>query len=60
MSGATSGPGIGAIYDNQPNQSMLLNNSIIQSKLVPKNTAGSQNAPQDIRTSLGIDNTKNA
>ena len=39
MSGATSGPGIGAIYDNQPNQSMLLNNSIIQSKLVPKNAA---------------------
>jgi hypothetical protein len=54
MSGATSGPGIGAIYDNQPNQSMLLNNSIIQSKLVPKNAPGP--VPQDIRTSLGLDN----
>jgi hypothetical protein len=54
MSGATSGPGIGAIYDNQPNQSMLLNNSIIQSKLVPKNAPGAA-GPQDIRTSLGLE-----
>jgi hypothetical protein len=38
---------------------MLLNNSIIQSKLVPKNAAGAGGS-QDIRTSLGIENQRSA
>ena len=40
--------GIGAMFDNPPSQNILLKNSIIQSKLVPKNP------PKDIRASLGL------
>jgi len=37
------------MYDNPPNNKMLLNNSIIQSKLFPN-----KNVPNDIRSSLGL------